>query len=518
MNFSEIANKNEYEILIGSETSLMNFEVLGLSYDSRVEGENKIFCATYGAGSDANEYLNKAVDNNYKVLVSDQSLEDLISKYQLDKKLFEDNNAVLIKVEDVNEMLATFAERLNDFPSKSIKLVGVTGTNGKTTTTMLIHNTLKELGHKCGLIGTMEIHYDDEVETSKNTTPDAVKLQEVYKKMKDKGCEYNVMEVSSHSLSLKRVCHEEFEVGVYTNLTEDHLDFHGSMENYRDAKLILFEKAKKCVLNADTEYSDFYIRKCINMHKEVMLYTIDEDFWNRENTFEDNYGSINCLVASNLDISIMGSEFDVTYKNGNSLQKERVKVRTPGVFSVYNALSTIGSLLELGYDLKEILDVLKTQPGITGRFQTFASKKGFGVAVDYAHTPDGLVNILNTAKSFVKGRIITVFGCGGDRDKLKRPIMGKIVMELSDVTIVTSDNPRTEDPEKIIEDIEVGMKDLGKDYLKISDRYEATKKAIELAEEGDFVIIAGKGHEDYQIIGKEKVHFSDIENVEKLID
>lgn len=518
MIFNEIAKKDEYEILIGSESLLEKFEVFGLSYDSRIEGTDKIFCATYGAGSDANEYLNKAVENNYKILASDQSLEELEEKYKLDKSLIENRNAVLIKVDDINEKLALFSERLNDFPSKKIKLVGVTGTNGKTTTTMLIHNTLKQLGHKCGLIGTMEIHYDDEIETSKNTTPDAVKLQEVYKKMVQKGCEYNVMEVSSHSLALKRVCHEEFEVGVYTNLTEDHLDFHGSMENYRDAKLILFEKAKKCVLNADTEYSDFYIRKCINMNKEVMLYTIDEDFWNRVNTFEDNYGSVNCLVASNLDISIMGSEFDVTYKNGNSLQKERVKVRTPGVFSVYNALSTIGSLLELGYDLKEILDVLKTQPGITGRFQTFASKKGFGVAVDYAHTPDGLVNILNTAKSFVKGRIITVFGCGGDRDKLKRPIMGKIVMELSDVTIVTSDNPRTEDPEKIIEDIEVGMKDLGKDYLKISDRYEATKKAIELAEEGDFVIIAGKGHEDYQIIGKEKIHFSDIENVTNLID
>ena len=397
-------------------------------------------------------------------------------------------------------------------------IITITGTNGKTTTTSLIYECIKAFNIKCGLVGTMEIHYDDEVETSKNTTPDAPKLQSIYRKMVDKGCKYNVMEVSSHSLSLKRVFDEVFEVGVYTNLTEDHLDFHKTMENYRDAKLIMFKKSKNCVLNLDTEYSDFYINSVMNLKKDMLLYGIcDGDIETKKKELEEKYPNANLLIATDVNIDISGSAFKANYIKEGRMISTDIKVRTPGNFSVYNAMSAIGTLLTLGFELEKIKDVLNTLPGITGRFQTFMSPKGFGVAVDYAHTPDGLVNILNTAKAFVKGKIITVFGCGGDRDKLKRPIMGRIVMELSDIAIVTSDNPRTEDPEMIIDDIEVGMKEFDKDYFRIADRYEATKKAISLANEGDFVILAGKGHEDYQIIGKEKIHFSDIENVQNLI-
>lgn len=517
MKIENLIKENEIELLSDTKLSDIDIDINEVSFDSRHEGNNSIFFAAYGANSDANEYINKACQNNYKIVVTDKTKDELINKYDVDFNYINDNKICLVKVNEVNEALALTAERLHDFPAKELKFVGVTGTNGKTTTTSLIFECLQAFGKKSGLIGTMEIHYDDEVETSKNTTPDTPSLQKVYRHMLEKGCEYNVMEISSHSLSLKRICDEEFEVGVYTNLTEDHLDYHKTMENYRDAKFILFTKSKKCVLNLDTEYSNFYIDGCLKLNKETMLYGICDDPNSKIEELNKKYNGSKFILASNVNVDITGSEFLATYYNEGKVEQTTIKVRTPGMFSVYNALSATGTLLSLGFNLEDIKNVLVTLPGITGRFQTFTSPKGFGVAVDYAHTPDGLVNILNTAKSFVKGRIITVFGCGGDRDKLKRPIMGRIVMELSDVAIVTSDNPRTEDPEMIIEDIEVGMKEFNKEYIKISDRYEATKKAIEIAKEGDFVILAGKGHEDYQIIGKEKIHFSDIENVEKLI-
>ncbi|MCQ2978703.1 MAG: UDP-N-acetylmuramoyl-L-alanyl-D-glutamate--2,6-diaminopimelate ligase [Clostridia bacterium] len=515
MEIEKLIKKDEITNL--SNIDFQNVDIDGMSFDSRNPGENKIFFASYGANSDGNEYINKAVENNYKIIVTDKEIDDLKNTYNVDFDLIKNNNVSLLKVNEVNEYLALVCERFYDFPAKELKLVGVTGTNGKTTTTSLIHECLKAFGKKTGLVGTMEIHYDDEIEASKNTTPDTPKLQSVYRHMLEKNCEYNVMEVSSHSLALKRICDEEFEVGVYTNLTEDHLDYHKTMENYRDAKLLLFKKSKNCVINMDTEYSDFYINSIIEMNKNILIYGIDKENNLKLDEKIKKYKTNKFLIASNVNVDITGSAFKCTYFNDGKEISTDIKVKTPGEFSVYNALSAVGTLLELGFDLEEIKNVLVTLPGITGRFQTFTSKDGFGVAVDYAHTPDGLLNILQTAKSFVKGNIITVFGCGGDRDKLKRPIMGRIVMELSDIAIVTSDNPRTEDPEQILVDIEAGMKEFDKEYIKICDRYEATKKAIELAKPGDFVIIAGKGHEDYQIIGKEKIHFSDIENVQNLL-
>lgn len=532
MNIREIIKVNEFESLsdIKLESNAFdNFEVKSISYDSRNEGDSAIFFAAYGAGSDGNEYIDKAVLNNYKIIVTDKTKEELEERYNVNFESVRENDATIIKVDEVNEMLALASERFYNFPANDLKLIGVTGTNGKTTTTSLIFNTLRAFNEVSGLIGTMEIHYDDEVEVSKNTTPDAPKLQSVYRKMLDKNCKYNVMEVSSHSLALKRVWDEVFEVGVYTNLTEDHLDYHLNMENYRDSKLLLFNKSKNCALNLDTEYSNFYIEKVLDMNKNTLLYGIYDEITTSKESFDEylkelndkysleNKKDVEFLIATDLNIDITGSKFKVIYVKNDQRKECDVNVKTPGRFSVYNALSSIGTLILLGYEIEKVVEVIKTLPGITGRFQTFMSSKGYGVAVDYAHSPDGLLNILNTAKSFVKGKIITVFGCGGDRDKLKRPIMGRIVMELSDIAIVTSDNPRTEDPEAIIDDIEVGMKEFNKEYLRIADRYEATKKAIEMANSGDFVIIAGKGHEDYQIIGKEKIHFSDIENVQELI-
>ena len=299
-----------------------------------------------------------------------------------------------------------------------------------------------------------------------------------------------IMEVSSHSLDLHRVDECNFEIGMFTNLTEDHLDYHKTMENYRDAKAILFTMCKKAVINIDDPYGDYMVSKAVG---EVIKTGI-------ENKNAD-------MNAVNLVMHPNGVEFDIEYKG----EKHHVEYHVPGKFSVYNALGAIAAGVLLGVPMDNILQGIKTVKGVKGRFEPIKTYNGITAIVDYSHTPDSLENMLNTAREFVKGRIITVFGCGGDRDKLKRPIMGEIAGRLSDYCIITSDNPRTEDPQTILDEIEPGTAQTGCKYEKILDRREAIFRAIKIAEPNDFVAVAGKGHEDYQIFADRTIHFDDAE-------
>ena len=287
-----------------------------------------------------------------------------------------------------------------------------------------------------------------------------------------------VMEVSSHSLDLHRVDKCNYDIGIFTNLTQDHLDYHITMENYKKAKGILFALAKKAVINMDDEAGKYMLS--VAGDKPIITYGIDHDA---------------DIKAEDISITADGVKFKLEYSG----KEYNAELNIPGKFSIYNALGAIGACLLMGIDMETILEGLKNNKGVQGRFQTVKNKKGFNAIVDYAHTPDGLENILKTANEFVTGKIITVFGCGGDRDRTKRPIMGEIAGKLSDYCIITSDNPRTEDPELILDDVEVGMKRTNCEYVKMVDRKEAIFAAVSMAKEGDVVVIAGKGHENYQI-------------------
>ncbi|MFN3699336.1 MAG: UDP-N-acetylmuramoyl-L-alanyl-D-glutamate--2,6-diaminopimelate ligase, partial [Dictyoglomus sp.] len=366
------------------------------------------------------------------------------------------------------------------------------GTNGKTTTTNLLFHYWKSQGLKAGLIGTIDYRVDDEFYPSNFTTPQPHELQELLSRMVNKGVEYVAMEISSHALALKRTEGVLLKGAVFTNLTQDHLDFHVTMENYFQAKLKIFNYLDRegfVVLNKDDEW----VRRVDIKDKKVLWVSIKDEGDIRVNKFKNtDYG--------------MFLEIKTPY--GNLPIDSKLK----GRFNMYNLLFAVGVLISLGEPLDKISKHLSTFEGVKGRLEFINLGQDFNVIVDYAHTPDGLYNVLQTVREFTKGKIITVFGCGGDRDPTKRDKMGEISAKLSDIVIVTSDNPRTEDPFKIIQDIEKGIKRINfKDYYIIENREEAIKRAIEIAQEGDSVLIAGKGHEDYQIIGGNKIPFSDQE-------
>ena len=389
-------------------------------------------------------------------------------------------------------MAVLFAFAVPGFVLKKLKLVGVTGTNGKTSTTYFLEEILKEQHKRVGVIGTVEIRENGEklnYKLATSTTPDTVELNEILCDMKNRGAEAIAMEVSSHGLELYKVDGIEFDVGVFTNLTQDHLDLHGTMENYLRAKSRLFRMCKKGVLNVDDSYFE---RMKDRARCEILTYGIEGD----------------CDVkAENIEYMMDSVKFDVKYQ-GKSYS---VKLMIPGKFSVYNALASIGAALCVGIPMENIVKALENIKGVPGRIQNVAKGKDFNVFVDYAHTPDGVLNIISSVREFTKGRVITVFGCGGDRDRKKRPIMGEISAKLSDYSIITSDNPRSEEPMDIIREVEAGVKPITDKYEILESRRDAIFRAIELAEPGDSVIIAGKGHEDYEIFKDKTIHFDDAE-------
>ena len=457
----------------------LDLDINNVEYDSRKVSENTLFICIKGFNSDGHKYIQSAIEKGAKAFL----IQDDIN---IDGYTF-------IRVNDTRSSMAKVADNFYNHPSKKLGVIGVTGTNGKTSITTFLSEILKANNNKVGLIGTIKIFDGEKDVESNSTTPESVDLQSCFNTMVNNNCDYCAMEVSSHSLVLNRVDETDFKLGLFTNLTPDHLDFHKDLEDYRQAKEKLFYKTSVAnIINIDDEGGKKIYENIKSLKTPVYTYGIDNkaDF-----------------MAKDIHISASG----VSYKLITPTYEEDVFIPVPGKFTVYNTLAVIAACYMLNIDKDVVLKALKDTNGVAGRFETVQNDKGISVIVDYAHTPDALENILNTAKEFVKGNIITIFGCGGDRDATKRPLMGKISQKLSDTCIVTSDNPRTEDPKLIIDDILDGLDKENRNYKVIIDRKEAIEEAIKMAKKDDVVIIAGKGHENYQIIGKNKHHFDDKE-------
>ncbi len=466
-------------------------EIRGLAYDSRKVLPGEVFTAIPGIKEDGHAYLGQAVANGAAALIYQQG----------EAPVPEDLPAVRVK--DSRVALAALSAAFYQHPDQRLRLIGVTGTNGKTTTTMLIKWLLEQAGHKTGLVGTVCHMAGETVLPSSHTTPESLELFRLFSLMAEQGCTYAVMEVSSHALSQGRVSACNFCGAVFTNLTQDHLDYHGSFEHYLMAKVKLFQmldtKAgpnRYGVINVNDKSSPIFAQHCA---APLLTYGSDED------------GS--ALRLLHYHPTLDGNSFSLIY-NGRLYQ---VNIPLLGKFNVYNTLAAMAVALAEGIPMDGIIAALKTAPQAPGRFELIDEGQDFNVVVDYAHTPDGLQNVLSAAKKLHPRRLITVFGCGGNRDKGKRPIMGRIAGSVSDVAIITSDNPRFEAPLDIIDQIEQGIRQVCHNYLVEEDRAQAIRLALNMAESGDMVVIAGKGHEDYQIIGETRQHFDDREIVRQLL-
>lgn len=463
-----------------------NAAVGGLETDSRQVKPGDLFFCLPGHTVDGHAFAGQAAERGASALVVSRELEVPLPQ---------------LVVPDTRLALAVLADFFYGHPSRRLRPVGVTGTNGKTTTTYLIERIWMDAGTAAGVIGTIETRYAGQSFPMSGTTPDVLELQRIFKAMSDAGTERCVMEVSSHALEQGRVKGVRFRTAVFTNLTQDHLDYHGTMDAYKAAKGLFFARLGNdygsgpddrsfAVLNADDEASRDFARLTA---AEVVTYGIDNEA---------------DLRASDVAISARGTSFTLS----SPLGERKVQLRLIGKFNVYNALAALGAAFCEGIPLDAAIASLEKVAGVPGRAEAVDEGQPFAVVVDYAHTPDGLENILRTVRELAERRVICVFGCGGDRDRTKRPKMGKIAAELADVLIVTSDNPRTEDPLAILKDIEAGLKeaDVTEDrYVMQPDRRAAIEKAVEMASPGDVVLIAGKGHETYQIIGGVTHHFDD---------
>lgn len=453
--------------------------VTEVQYDSRKVEAGHLFVCITGFQTDGHQYIPMALQQGAAALLCEREIEGV------------PKDVAVIVTENTRKALAIISANFYGHPSREMNVIGVTGTNGKTSTTYLMKSILDRMGRKVGIIGTIENRIGDKVLPTERTTPESKELQALFRRMEQEAVTDVVMEVSSHSLDLYRVEGIAFDIAIFTNLTQDHLDYHKTMENYREAKGLLFERAKKSVINLDDAAGQYMAGRSKG---EVLTYGVEQKA---------------DLQAENIVITAEGSAFELVYEG----KRYPVKLHTPGRFNVYNALGAAGACLLLGVPMAEIVAGLQQNPGVSGRFQTVRSKKGCQAVVDYAHTPDGLENVLKTAAEFAKGKIIAVFGCGGDRDKTKRPIMGEIAGRLAGYCIITSDNPRTENPLTILDEVEAGVKKTDCPYEKIADRREAIYRAAEMAEAGDVILIAGKGHETYQIFADGTVHFDDMEEV-----
>lgn len=458
------------EQLLRCEKKLAELEITGITNDSRKVSKGFAFVNTQGNA----EYDLNASQNGASVIISS-------NKSDLENLILTENTA------------ATFAEMSANWygnPAKKLKILGVTGTNGKTTVTYMLKAILEAAGKKVGLIGTIKNLCGDREIPSINTTPNAYYLHGLFSEMVKEGCEYVVMEVSSHALAQGNVLGIDFECAMFTNLTQDHLDYHGDMEEYFLAKKKLFKNCKVAVLNADDKYG---VRLLNETDCKTLSYSI-------ENNSDYMAMGINCLA---------------TRVNYNLLTDAlvRIAVNVGGNFTVYNSLCAVACALQLGISADIIVAALASFKGIKGRAEVVETNKDFTVIIDYAHTPDGLKNILKTYKKCAKNRLILLFGCGGDRDKSKRALMGEIASIYADFVIVTSDNPRTENPQEIINDVIKGVPNALFNGKIIEDRAKAIKFALSIAQKDDIIVLAGKGHETYQIIGKEKFPFNEREIV-----
>lgn len=463
-----------------------HIEISGIHSDSRKIGSGFIFIAVKGTQSDGHNYIDTAIGNGAIAIVC----ENLPSSLE--------SNITYIKVKDSTKSLGILASTWNNNPSEKLILVGVTGTNGKTTIATLLYDVFRKLGHEAGLISTVCNYINDEIVPATHTTPDPIELNNLLAKMVEKGCEYAFMEVSSHAVDQKRISGLHFKGGIFTNLTRDHLDYHKTFEAYRNAKKGFFDQLP---VNA------FALTNPDDKNGMFML----------QNTQASKY-TYSLLTLADFKGKILESHFDGTLMLINNRE---VNTQFVGKFNAYNLLAVYGTSVLLGKDPEDVLLILSTLKSVSGRFQTIRSPKGMTAIVDYAHTPDALTNVLNAIHGVLEGngKVITVVGCGGNRDKGKRPIMAKEAVKLSNQVILTSDNPRFEEPQDIINDMVAGLDIIEKKKaICITDRHEAIKTACILAQPGDVILVAGKGHEDYQEIKGVKHHFDDSETIKEIFN
>ena len=485
---------NELAALIGAKLiGDGNIAAKDITHDSRQAGEGAIFVAIKGSIVDGHRFIEDVMRRGCAGIISEQDPpSDFVGAW--------------LKVADARRALAQASAIINGEPSKKLDLVGITGTNGKTTTTYLCRALAEAAGLKAAMLSTVEYRIGNKSEPAVRTTPEASDTNRFLRRAVVEGCGFAVMETSSQAIDLHRCDGLRFRVAIFTNLTRDHLDYHHTMENYFDAKKKLFdgrlgEPPAANVINIDDEWGRLLTDDLRSHGRKVITFSVEQ----HENAD---------LTASDIEISLIkGTSFLLRTKSGS----RRITSPLIGKPHVYNMLAAAAAALELGYDLDSIVNGLKECKGAPGRFERVTHNGKFAVIVDYAHTDDALLNTLKTAKECAEGRIITIVGCGGDRDRSKRAPMGRIAGEYSDLVIITSDNPRTENPLSIIAEIEAGVRETSTPYIALSDRREAISRAIAEAIDGDVVIIAGKGHENYQIIGNDKFHFDDRETAEEAI-
>ncbi len=461
---------------IRPETINPDKEISAITCDSRRVEEGCLFVCIAGTAVDGHQYAAQAEADGAAAIVVQR---DMGLRTQLMTK-------------DTRAAWAQICANWFGHPASQLRMVGVTGTNGKTTVTTLIKSMLEHAGHKVGLVGTIHNMVGSRVLPAQHTTPDSYDLQSMLALMVAEGCDYCVMEVSSHALDQQRVAGCEYELGLFTNLTQDHLDYHGTMENYMLAKKRLFSLCRAGIVNLDDAWAAPLTE---GVPCELLSYSVRSD--------EGDY------VARNVRYRTDGVDFELVGVG----QIGRVHMQIPGQFSVYNGLAAATACLALGMPFSQVVEALSSASGVKGRAEVVPTGRDFTVVIDYAHTPDGLENICSTLKQCSTGRLVTLFGCGGDRDKTKRPLMGAIAARLSDYLIITSDNPRSEDPAAIIADILAGLTDSTTPYTVVENRSEAIRFAIANAQPGDTILLAGKGHETYQILGTGTIHLDEREVV-----
>ena len=469
------------ELLQGIETKneiRINPEITNISDSTAKIRSGGAFICICGSKSDGHSFAPKAIETGAEVIICERDIGI--------------ENCVIVK--DTRKAYALMCSNFCENSHRKMKMIGITGTNGKTSTSFILKKILENAGHKVGLIGTVSVIIGSETHPAELTTPDPADLHKFFKMMYEAGCDTCIMEVSSQALVQQRVCGITFDCGIFTNLSPEHLDYHKTMENYAQAKAKLFGECKSAVLNADDEYSEVMKAACSGKIVEFSAKKKSD------------------VSAENVELSTEG----VRYILETPEEKYNVDISLMGGFSVYNSMAALSAAYLMGEDIGTAVGAIKEIDGVEGRMEKVPNKLGINVIIDFAHTPDSLENALKTVRSVYSGRLLTVFGCGGDRDKTKRPLMGRIACEYSDTVYITSDNSRTEDPEAIIDDIIRGIDK--ENYFRITDRTQALKSAIFAAKQGETVLIAGKGHEKYQIIGKQKTYYNEREIVRNILE
>lgn len=470
-----------YELLDGVEVLggyPLNPEISSVTDDSRKVRNSSVFVCVKGKKNDGHDYARKALKRGAAVVICDHNIGI--------------RNCIV--VENTREAYALMCANYYGNCHRKLKMIGVTGTNGKTTTTFIIKKILEENGYKVGVIGTVDVMIGNEKYPSDYTTPNPSVLHRYLYMMKMAGCDVCIIEASSQALSQERTYGIHFDIGVFTNLTREHLDYHGSMEEYAKAKAILMRNSSVCIINADDSFAEMMKR---NAAEKVVTFAIDGNADIKAENVKLNHGGVVYTLACE------SGRYEIAYD-------------VIGKFSVYNSLAALAVGIVMKVDMKRAVRAVAEMKTVRGRIEKIPNNRNIHILIDFAHTPDSLENVLKTVRDIYDKRIITVFGCGGDRDRTKRPLMGRIACKYSDLVYVTSDNPRTENPERIIDDI-VGNIDKN-NYIRTADRTQAIKAAIVEAEPGDTVLIAGKGHERYQILGTEKIHYDEREIVKQILD